>query len=52
MLCESVHSQLAQGLEFFAGKEEEEEKNQISFATKVAIKAQPKIDQSAQCIQF
>ena len=28
------------------------ERNQISFATKVAIKAQPKVDQSAQCIQF
>ena len=28
------------------------ERNQISLATKVAIKAQPKIDQSAQCIQF
>ena len=25
------------------------ERNQISFATKVAIKAQPKVDQSAQC---
>ena len=42
MLCESVHSQLAQGLEFFAGKEEEEKKNRFRSQQRLQSKLNQK----------